>query len=91
MFKKSLKYNVERCSVVKSIGCSARGPGSDSQHPPGDSMLIIPVSGNLTPFSGFRGHQAHAWCTDIHRCRQNSQRAHYTDNSTYISYTENNT
>ena len=28
-------------------------------------LSVVPVSGNLTPFSVFHRYQAHMWCTDI--------------------------
>jgi len=46
--------------VVKSSGCSSRGPGFNLQHPHGSSLRFVnPVPGGLTP-----SHR--------HTCRQNT-------------------
>jgi hypothetical protein len=68
----NLKY-INRChwswrdaSVVKSTGCSSRGPGFYPQHPQGSSQLsITPVPGNPTHSSLFHG-QCIQVVTDIH-------------------------
>jgi hypothetical protein len=45
-------------SVVKSTGCSSRGPGFDSQYPPDCSLLPVTlVSRDLTPSSGLQRYQ----------------------------------
>lgn len=47
--------------MVKSTGCSSKGPGFNSQHPHGGSQpqhSLTPTPGNQTPSSGFYVHQA---------------------------------
>jgi hypothetical protein len=47
-------------SVVKSIGCSSRGPGFSSQYPHGGSQLhLTPFPGDLMPYFGLHGHGMH--------------------------------
>ena len=53
-------------SMVKNT-CSYKGPGFDSQHPRGSSLLsVIPVPGDPASFSDLPGHQACEWYIDIH-------------------------
>lgn len=55
---------LERDGLGKSTGCSCRGQGFTA---PGSSHLtVIPVPEDLMSFSGFHGHQALVWCTDIY-------------------------
>jgi hypothetical protein len=57
---------MKRWLMVKSIGCSSRGPGFDSQHPHGGlEPPAIPVLGYLMPSSGFGVDKMYNWCTDI--------------------------
>jgi hypothetical protein len=44
-------------SVVKSAGCSSRGPEFNSQQPHGSSQLSVIRSGALS------------WTADLHACR----------------------
>lgn len=54
-------------SAVQITGCSSRGLRFDSQNPYGGSQLSVTlVSGDQTDCSGFLGHQASTWCSDIH-------------------------
>lgn len=48
----STGYLLERCSLVKSSGCSHCGPEFDSQHP---QPPVVPTLGDLMP-SGLWGH-----------------------------------
>jgi hypothetical protein len=53
-------------SMVKSTGCSSRGPGVNSQDPHGSSELsITSITGDLTSSVGLHRYQAHTWYTDI--------------------------
>jgi hypothetical protein len=55
--------------LVKSIGCSPKGPRFDSQHPHGSSQLsIISVSGIGCMLLAFAGATC-MWYTDIHASR----------------------
>ena len=52
-------------SVVKSTGCSCRGPGFASQHPHGGSELpVTPVPGDRIHSSDCHRDQAHMNGTD---------------------------
>lgn len=47
-------------------GCSSREK-FESQYPYSSlQWSIIPIPEDMTSFSGFPGHQAHLFCTDIH-------------------------
>jgi hypothetical protein len=65
-------------SVVKTTGCSYRGLGFGSLHP--HSILqpfIIPVPGDLMPFSGLLRPQAFMWYTYINanKTRKNKKKS----------------
>jgi hypothetical protein len=59
VYLRSIREDWRDGSVVKSTGCSSRGPGFNSHLPHGGSQLsITPVPEDLIP-SGLHRHQAH--------------------------------
>lgn len=50
--------------AIRSIWCSGRGPGLNSQNPVGSlKPPVTPVSGHPMPSSGLYGHKTHTQCT----------------------------
>ena len=58
-------------SVVKSTGCSSRGPQFNSQHPHGSSQLsVTPASGDPTPSDIHAGKTPVQMSTSLFSCSQ---------------------
>jgi hypothetical protein len=57
---------VVKSSVVKSTGCSFRGPGLSSHKPDdGSQLFVTPVPGHLVPSSGLHRNFIYKY-TDMH-------------------------